>query len=167
MTAAGTMVSGNAGTVVVGVADLKVSDDPQHVIVTYALGSCIAVCLYDPRRRAAGMIHFMLPLSRGANATNPIMFADTGIPVLFEKMHALGCQKHDLVVKIVGGGTILDDKGVFKIGQRNHTMVKKIFWRYGLMIAKEDVGGNMSRTVRLSVSDGRIVITSHGQEWEL
>jgi chemotaxis protein CheD len=155
---------------VVGVADLQVSDDLGTVIVTYALGSCIALCLYDPDRQAAGMIHYMLPMSSASPdkaRTNPAMFADTGIPVLFERMFALGSQRDSLVVKVVGGGALNGDSDMFQIGKRNHTVLRKLLWKNRIMITAEDVGGSKSRTVRLYVGDGRVVVSSQGQEEEL
>ena len=156
--------------VVVGVAELKVSNRPGEILVTYALGSCIAVCVHDPVRRVGGMIHYMLPLSKHSSdkaKTKPAMFADTGIPLLFHEMYAAGCQKADLVVKLVGGGNIHDTNGTFQIGKRNHTLARKLLWKNGILVAAEEVGGQKSRTVRLFVDDGRVVISSAGQEEEL
>jgi chemotaxis protein CheD len=99
----------------VDISDMKVSTDPDDHIVTYALGSCIAVMIHDPVRRAAGMIHYMLPLSETSPEkakVKPAMFADTGIPLLFQSMYAVGCKKSDLVVKVAGGGALYDDKGL-------------------------------------------------------
>ncbi len=155
---------------IVDVADIKVSNDPDEVIVTYALGSCIAVCVYDPVLKVGGMIHYMLPLAKASPdkaKIKPAMFADTGVPLLFEKMFELGCQKTDMVVKVLGGGTLHDDGGLFNIGPRNCTIVRKLLWKNGIMIAAEDVGGQKSRTVRLFVGDGRVVMSSQGEETEL
>jgi chemotaxis protein CheD len=157
-------------TVVVEIADLKVSSNPSVVLVTYALGSCIAVIVHDPVMKAGGMIHYMLPLSESSpeKATErPAMFADTGIPLLFHSMYALGCKKQDLVVKVAGGGSLYDDNGHFAIGQRNYTILRKMFWKAGVMISAEDVGGTKSRTVRLFVDTGRCTITASGEETEL
>jgi chemotaxis protein CheD len=157
-------------TLNVEISDLKVSDAADDLIVTYALGSCIAVIVHDPVRRAGGMIHYMLPLSalslEKARA-RPAMFADTGIPLLFQSMYRLGCDKRDLVVKVAGGGALYDDQGLFAIGQRNYTVLRNMFWKAGVMIAAEDVGGSRSRTARLHVGTGRCTVTSQGQEVEL
>lgn len=151
----------------VDIADLKVSADPSVVMTTYALGSCIAVILHDPVRRVGGMLHYMLPLStvspEKARET-PGMFADTGVPLLFERMYALGCRKPDLVVRVAGGGTLHDDRGTFDIGQRNYTILRKMFWKVGVLIAAEDVGGRVSRTARLVVATGEVIIRSGGKE---
>ncbi len=157
-------------TLTVDISDLKVSDRPDDLLVTYALGSCIAVMVHDPVRVAAGMIHYMLPLSETSPEKakeRPAMFADTGIPLLFQSLYALGCQKKDLVVKVAGGGALYDDKGLFSIGKRNYTILRKMFWKAGVIVKAEDVGGAKSRTTRLHVGTGRCTVSSQGQEVEL
>ena len=154
----------------VDISDIKLSTDPADMIVTYALGSCIAVLVHDPVRVAGGMIHYMLPLSETSPEkakAKPAMFADTGIPLLFQSMYKLGCRKQDLVVKVAGGGALYDDKGIFSIGKRNYTILRKMFWKSGVIISAEDVGGARSRTVRLHVGTGRCTVSSQGQESEL
>jgi chemotaxis protein CheD len=153
-------------SITVEISDLQVSSDPDTTIVTYALGSCIAVVVHDPVRQAGGMIHYMLPLSETAPEkakVRPAMFADTGIPVLFQSMYALGCDKKNLVVKVTGGGALYDDKGLFSIGKRNYTILRKMFWKAGVIISAEDVGGAKSRTARLHVGTGRCTISSQGE----
>jgi chemotaxis protein CheD len=157
-------------TLGVDISDIKVSANADDLIITYALGSCIAVMVHDPVRVAAGMIHYMLPLSETSPEkarARPAMFADTGIPLLFQTMYSLGCRKQDLVVKVAGGGALYDDKGLFSIGKRNYTVLRKMFWKCGVIIAAEDVGGAKSRTARLHVGTGRCTITSQGEEIEL
>jgi chemotaxis protein CheD len=152
---------------VVEVADLKVTDDPDTVLVTYALGSCIAVCVHDPTLHLAGMIHYMLPVSKVSPEKaqiKPAMFADTGVPMLFRELYALGAVKKNLVVKVVGGGSLYDDKGLFNIGKRNHTVLRKLLWKNGVLITSEDTGGRKSRTTRFFVRDGRVLVSSGGEE---
>lgn len=154
----------------VDIANLQVSNDPASALITYALGSCIAVVLYDPVIRAGGMIHYMLPSSK----TNPekakslpAMFADTGVPLLFEKMYALGCKKENLIVKVAGGGKLYEDNGVFDIGKRNYTVLRKMLWKNSILISAENIGGAKSRTVRINIGDGKVVVRSKGEESEL
>jgi chemotaxis protein CheD len=154
----------------VDIADCVVSADPEAVIVTYALGSCIAVILHDPVRQVGGMIHYMLPLSETSPdkaKDRPSMFADTGVPLLFEAMYSHGCDKKSIVIKVTGGGSLYDDKGMFNIGQRNYTVLRKIFWKNGVIIAAEDVGGTKSRTARIHVGTGKVTVRSQGEEVEL
>lgn len=155
---------------VVDISDAKVSDDADDVLVTYALGSCIAVILFDPVRRVGGMIHYMLPLSQTSPEkarTRPAMFADTGVPMLFKQMYEHGCMKQNIVVKVAGGGKLYEDNGTFDIGRRNYTILRKLFWKSEVLITAEDVGGNLSRTVRLFVASGRVLVRSQGAETEL
>lgn len=143
---------------VVGVGDAFVSRDPDSVLVTYALGSCVAVAIHDPVVQVGGLLHFMLPESKGFQVQSPpvpFKFADTGIPLLFHEAYRLGAEKSRLVVRVAGGAQVLDEDGVFNIGKRNLVAMRKIFWRAGVMIQSEAVGGAISRTVRLEVGTGR------------
>jgi chemotaxis protein CheD len=154
----------------VDIADLKISTDPGAVLVTYALGSCIGLMVHDPVRKIAGLIHYMLPTVGNSTAMarqRPAMYADTGIPLLFNRMYSLGCTKADLVVKVAGGGALHQELGIFAIGQRNHTTLCRILGDSGITIAAEDVGGALSRTVHLWVATGRCTVTSHGREKDL
>ena len=155
---------------VVDIAEFVVSKEPEELLTTYALGSCIAVVLHDPVIQAAGMIHYMLPLS----STNPekakvkpAMFADTGVPLLFHSLYGLGSKKEDLVVKVAGGGHLYDDHGVFEIGKRNYTVLRRMLWKTNVLVAAEDVGGSKSRTVSIEVCTGRCVVRSAAGEAEL
>jgi chemotaxis protein CheD len=152
--------------IVVNVSDARVSQDPDDVLVTYSLGSCIGVCLYDPIARCAGLLHFQLPtstLDAGRAQANPCMFADSGMAALLQDLAALGAQPRRLQVKLAGGAEILDDKGVFAIGKRNHTAIRKILWQRGLLLAAEKVGGSEPRTVYLHVADGTTIVKSRGE----
>lgn len=150
---------------IVGIADCKFSRDTGDQLVTYALGSCIAVVLYDPASKAGGMLHFMLPESsldtRKAGQT-PYMFADTGVPLLFQHVYALGGRKQNLIVRLAGGAQVMDAEGVFNIGKRNHLAVKKLLWKEGVFISSEHVGGTLSRTVRMELDGGRMTIREPG-----
>ncbi len=156
--------------IVVDIADFVVSKDCDVTLTTYALGSCIAVILHDATLQAAGMIHYMLPLS----STNlekaklkPAMFADTGVPLLFHAMYGLGCKKENLIVKVAGGGQLYDDHGLFEIGKRNYTVLRRMLWKTNVLVTAEDVGGAKSRTVSLEVATGRCVVKSGCGEQEL
>lgn len=155
---------------VVDIADLKVSDDSRVELVTYSLGSCIGVAIWDPEVKVGGMLHYMLPESSIAPEKarrNPAMFADTGIPILFRQTYELGASKKRLQVRVAGGSSLLDDNGTFNIGKRNYTVLRKLFWKNGVLINAEHVGGSISRTMKLSVGTGRTTIRNRSQEVEL
>lgn len=149
--------------IIVGISDLKVSGQADDTLITYALGSCIGVAVYDPVMKVGGLLHFMLPdstLDANKARENAAMFADTGIPLLFKSCYAIGAEKRRMIVKVAGGASILDDGNYFRIGQKNITALRKIFWRNSVLIDAEDTGRNCNRTVRLEVSSGRCTVKS-------
>jgi chemotaxis protein CheD len=142
-----------------------VSGNRDDVLVTYALGSCIGVAVYDPVAGVGGLLHFMLPdstLDQNKAKESPAMFADTGIPLLFKACYRLGADKKRMIVKVAGGASILDDTNYFRIGQKNITALRKIFWKNNVLIEREDTGKNHNRTVRLSIADGKVLVRTAG-----
>jgi chemotaxis protein CheD len=157
-------------TLVVGVGDCLVSKDPQGTLVTYALGSCIAILIHDPVVGVGGLLHYMLPESSIDSAKaqqRPFMYADTGIPLLFQTAYKLGAEKRRLYVAAVGGAQVMDPHGTFNIGKKNHLAMRKIFWKAGVMVKAEEVGGTASRTVRLEIATGKILMRQGDEEREL
>jgi len=153
-------------SLIVGIGDCKVSKQPDDVLVTHALGSCIAVMIHDPVAKVAGLLHYMLPessLDAEKAGQRPYMFADTGIPLLFKSAYQLGAVKSRMIVMAAGGAQMLDPNGTFNIGQRNHTAMRKIFWKAGVIVHKEEIGGTSSRTVRIDVASGRVQLRTSGQ----
>ena len=140
---------------------MMISNDPDVVLMTYSLGSCLGVAVYDPGVRVGGLIHIMLPDSsiEHGGVKNPFKYVDSGIPLFFKECYKLGAVKHRMIVKIAGCASILDSSDFFSIGKRNLAAVRKLFWKNGVMIAGEDVGGSMSRTMKLNMSDGTVEIS--------
>ncbi len=152
-------------TRIIGVADMAISNKADETLITYSLGSCIAVVIYDPVVRVGGMLHLMLPeasMDMEKAKIKPAMFADSGIPVLFKQSYQLGANKRNAIVKIAGGSQIMDENGVFNIGKRNHLSVRKVFWKNNVVIAAEHIGGNVNRTVRLEIATGRVWVKVSG-----
>ncbi len=151
--------------IIVGVSDMKVSNDPQSEIVTYSLGSCIGLVIFDPIVKAGGILHYMLPessIDRDKAERNPYMFADSGIPLLFKETYKHNALKSRMKIAVFGGAQILDQKGFFNIGKRNYMALKKILFKNNVLINYEDVGGNVNRTVRLEVKTGNIFVKTSG-----
>jgi len=143
--------------VVVGVADGQIVRDSNASLVTYALGSCVAVGICDVASGVGGMVHYMLPdsaLDASKAAENPWMFADTGIELLLRKVLESGGERRRLKVWAAGGAQVMDPGGVFNIGKRNCLALRKLLWKAGVMVSGEDLGGTVSRTVRLDVGTG-------------
>lgn len=166
--AAPRLVPGATKDLVVPIAGLAVSADSTATLTTYALGSCVAVVLHDRQGRRAGLLHYMLPTAApGQKAKRDAMFCDTGLPVLLRQLQALGASPASLTCRLVGGGTVNDPAGVFKVGPRNVDMAHALVRKLGLRLVGEDVGGPWSRTVRLQVGSGVLVVHSRGKEYTL
>jgi chemotaxis protein CheD len=153
--------------IIVGVGDLAVTDNRDAELVTYSLGSCIGVAIHDPVAGVGGLLHLMLPnssLNPERAKRQPAVFADTGLPMLFKSAYQLGAKKGRLRVVVVGGSQVMDSSGYFNIGKRNYTAVRKIFWRNNVLVDKEDVGGNVNRTVTLEMATGRVWVKINGKE---
>ena len=154
---------------VIGVADMAVSNSADEFLITYSLGSCIAVIIFDPVASVGGMLHYMLPesdLDPEKAKKNPCMFADTGITHLFKSSYQMGARKENIVVKTVGGAQTLDPNGIFNIGKRNCLAMRKIFWKNNVAVTAEHVGGEVNRTVRLLMDSGKVFMKV-GREAEI
>ncbi|MEZ5305506.1 MAG: chemotaxis protein CheD [Pyrinomonadaceae bacterium] len=153
---------------IVGIADMKVSSNPDDEIITYALGSCLGVTVFDPVAGVAGMIHIMLPSSNTnpeKARENPYMFVDTGIPALFKACYKLGADKSRMMLKVAGGASRHDaETDNFQIGKRNMLVLKKLLWKNNVLIDSQDVGDKVSRTMALRVKDGTVTLKINNEE---
>ena len=115
--------------VIVNVSDAKASSNPSDVLITYSLGSCIAVCLYDQSAQIGGMLHYQLPDSKmdvDRAKKRPFMFADTGVKILIDQLVRLGANKKRMQVKIAGGAAIANGPVGFDIGKRNQLVSRMV-----------------------------------------
>ena len=138
-----------SNSITIGISDLNICRTPD-ILVTYALGSCVGICLLDKTTGVGGMSHIMLPDSTGATngAATPMRFADTAVPILIRKMVIAGANPAHLTAKIAGGAVMFataNDK--FNIGARNVAAVKDILRKEHIPIVAEDTGLNYGRTV--------------------
>lgn len=152
---------------IVGMGDMLTSDDPAAQLVTYSLGSCVGVAIYDPVAKVGGLLHAMLPdstINPERAAARPFMFVDTGLPAMFHAVYALGGLKHRLIVKLAGGAAFLDAKKIFNIGERNIAATKAMLARNGIALAACETGGHESRTVRLDLVNGGFALEIPGRK---
>jgi chemotaxis protein CheD len=142
---------------VVGISDMRCSGERNGQLVTYALGSCIAVGAYDPVAGVGGLLHFMLPDSRQdaeRAKAQPAMYADTGIPLLLRSLERMGGDRKRLRVRLAGGAQILHDNAQLAVGKRNYMAARKLLWQLGVMVEMEAVGGTTSRNLGLDLGTG-------------
>jgi chemotaxis protein CheD len=146
---------------------MKISSSPEDEIITFALGSCLGITIYDPVARIGAMVHVMLPSSAidPVKATvNPCMFVDTGVKSLFLEAYKAGAQRNRLVVLAAGGACAngLEQDDYFQIGKRNVTVLRSLLWRNGIILKNCDFGGNLARTMSLNVGTGQVLIRING-----
>ena len=156
------VMPGRGERAVIGIGEFIVTTGPDAEIVTHALGSCVAVCLWDPVSHVAGMLHFLLPESKlnpERAAKQPGTFADTGIPLLFQAAYRAGAVKARLRVTLLGGAAVTGGPNGLDVGKRNALVAKKMLWQNGVLVKGESLGGTDTRTVSLLASNGRVLVT--------
>lgn len=157
-------------TAIVGIADMNVVRAPD-VLVTYALGSCVGICLYDIHERIAGLAHIMLPCSRDISTLpdQEYKFADTALPILLRRMEYMGASRPHIRAKIAGGAqmfAMVNNSALASIGERNVAAVKWELQNMHIPLMAEDTGKTYGRTLYLSADDGSMRIKSINQgEW--
>jgi chemotaxis protein CheD len=159
------LINQRAMNIIVGMADMQVMDDPKVTLITYSLGSCIGVTLYDPSARVGGLLHFMLPDSQidvQKAKKNPWMFADTGLPLFFSEACKLGVEKGRMQVKTAGGSQMMDESGFFNIGARNHMALRTLLRMQEISVDGEDIGGPLNRTLSIDLSSGKVWVKISG-----
>lgn len=157
-------------TITVGISDLNIAKAPD-ILVTYALGSCVGICLYDAMAKVAGLSHIMLPssalITNGAEQT--FKFADTAIVILLKKMEAQGANHVRIKAKIAGGAQMfaaMSNSSIANIGQRNISAVKENLAKLRIPIIAEDTGKDYGRTLYFDSTDGSMRIKSVNKgEW--
>ncbi len=152
-------------SIAVGLAEIKISRDPQDVLVAFGLGSCIGVGIYDPILHLGGMLHAVLPSAVNSHDDNQAKYVDSGIVSLMEQLSKLGLNKTRMIVKMAGGANMLNiglKSPSFDIGTRNIEMAKLTFHNLGIRVLNEEVGGQIGRTVRLYVGNGNMTIRMMG-----
>lgn len=155
--------------VVVGIADLAVSNNQSLTLATYSLGSCIGITIYDPVVKVGGLLHVMLPESSidpDKAQRQPAMFMDTGVPALFRAAYQLKAEKYRVQICVVGGAQVMDSSGFFSIGKRNYQTLKAIVAKHDLKVTAEQVGGMVSRSVYLNLATGEVRLKVSGQSEE-
>ncbi|OFZ54183.1 MAG: hypothetical protein A2428_01835 [Bdellovibrionales bacterium RIFOXYC1_FULL_54_43] len=159
-----------AKLVAVGISELGVTANADESLITYSLGSCAGVSLMDPVTGTGGMIHCMLPLSSNDPERArqvPAMYVDTGLVQLLQRMFEAGVERKHILCKVAGCGAPADSDGVFKIGERNYTVLKKVLWKNNIVIKGECIGGNRPKTMLLELASGKTFVRIDNEWVEL
>lgn len=150
--------------ITIGIADMKMAQT-SGMLITYALGSCIGICLYDQKIKLGALIHIMLPLNMEPGRKNTMKYADTGIRETLQMMEAKGASRSRITAKIAGGAKMFEIKGgsLSNIGQRNIESVHNTLRREGIKLLQEDVGGTVARTLLFDVGTGLGCVRCYGK----
>ena len=145
----------------VGMADYKVGRAPA-TIISYGLGSCIGVSMYDPQAKVGGLLHIMLPDSKQAKQSeNPAKFADTGVPLMLDDVLKLGAVRSRIVAKMAGGAQMFafaNATDIMRVGARNAEAVKRMLRELNIRLIAEDTGANYGRTVQINLENGAYTV---------
>jgi chemotaxis protein CheD len=151
-----------SGEIQVGIADMKIALSPQELI-SFALGSCVGICILDKARQVAGMAHIMLPSNSSGDINNIFKYADTGIPEMVRQMEAIGCLRSRMTAKIAGGARMFEMAGnstLGNIGDRNVAAAREALRRLNIRLVSQDVGENYGRTIIFNSNTGDLTIKS-------
>lgn len=156
--------------VIVKVADWA-AERGDGVLVTLGLGSCVAIMLHDPQTNAGAMAHVLLPsISLARDFTNKAKFPETAVPLLIERLKALGADPRRLVAKLAGGASMFSQlvtPGTIQMGERNVLASRSALRTAEIPIIRESIGGERGRSVRFYVKDGRVEIRSVGEHADI
>lgn len=150
--------------ITIGIADMKMAQT-SGMLITYALGSCVGICLYDQKIKLGALVHIMLPLNMEPGRKNTMKYADTGIRETLKMMEAQGASRSRITAKIAGGAKMFEIKGgsLSNIGQRNIESVHNTLKREGIKLLQEDVGGTVARTLLFDVGTGLGCVRCYGK----
>ncbi|MCI9221814.1 MAG: chemotaxis protein CheD [Oscillospiraceae bacterium] len=150
---------------IIGIADMKMAKG-EGMLVTYALGSCIGICLHDPVLKLGALVHIMLPVNMEAGRKTPMKYADTGIRETLRLMEGKGASRNRITAKIAGGAKMFEvgSSSLGNIGQRNIESVHMNLKKEGIRLLKEDVGGTVARTLLFDVNSGLGCVRSYGRQ---
>lgn len=147
---------------VIGIGEYTISDNPDDIIKTYALSSCVALTVYSPVKRILGMVHIALPNSETAQnsiVSSPAYYADAAVPLLINKISfGYGCPGNELEIRLFGGAESMRKDDVFNIGKRNLEAIETKLRQLSLRACYRDIGGFVSRSVEADVATGTVKV---------
>lgn len=147
----------------VGISEFRLAAAPC-VLVSYGLGSCLGVALYDPGLQFGGLAHTLLPTARVVIAgERQTKFVDSAIKLMVNELCAQGATRERLVAKLAGGANMFSAPGLAAdsgIGHRNIQTARQILNELGIPVVAEDVGGHSGRTVEFDVAAGKLLVRS-------
>lgn len=155
--------------ITISMAEFRVVHNPC-ILESIGIGSCAVICLFDRKRKIAGMAHAMLPDSKQAVAdVNPLRFVDKAVDVMLSSMHSLGCKNTEIRAKIIGGAEMFRSiLTTSHVSENNIKAAREKLEKEGIRIVAEEVGGNQGRSVWFDTETGDVVVGRiHGPTIEI
>ena len=150
--------------IIIGIADMKLGKQGD-TLITYALGSCVGIMLFDKTTKNGALVHVLLPEETGLakGPPNPYKFASTGIEKTVKELEKHGVMRANLTAKIAGGAQMFKTtitNSNLNIGDRNVAKTKEVLKTLRIPIIAQDVGLDYGRTVKFNLDDGSVTIKS-------
>jgi chemotaxis protein CheD len=133
--------------------EYRVSRDPAEVLST-VLGSCVAVCMWDPSARVGGMNHFLLPAAPGQGDAKMLRYGAHAMEVLINEVLKLGARRKALQAKMFGGANVTDALG--PIGKANATFALSYLGDEGIPCIAKSLGGTQARRIMFRPATGHV-----------
>jgi chemotaxis protein CheD len=153
----------------VKMGSLAVSGSSDSMLSTF-VGSCVALCLYDPVAKVGGLAHVMLPDSRGRGVPegSEAKYADYALNTMLQKMTSLGAEKDRIISKIAGGAKMFSnenaDDSLFNVGERNSSAIKKLLGQLNIPLSGEILGAHSGRWVKFELATGKVRVSDRKGE---
>ena len=133
--------------------EYRVSRDPSELLST-VLGSCVAVCLWDPMAKVGGMNHFLLPAAPGQGDAKMLRYGAHAMEVLINELLKLGARRRALQAKLFGGANVTDALG--PIGKANATFALSYLGDEGIPCIAKSLGGTQARRIMFRPANGHV-----------
>ena len=125
------------------------------------LGSCVSITLWHPRKRLAGMCHFLLPERTRTPEMQPdARYGTEAATFLFDAVRRTGIPPLEFDAYLYGGAdTLPENLGLkFDVGERNIELGGGLIEQYGFTLQEVDVGDCVPRSVVLDLVKGEVLM---------
>ncbi|MBS3781221.1 MAG: chemotaxis protein CheD [Candidatus Thermoplasmatota archaeon] len=139
------------------IGEMEITDE-KEILVARALGSCVAVAIYDRQNEVGGMAHVLLGKGNKHRENKPAFYADKAIENLVKEVRRLGGRRENLEAKIVGGASMFSSQSKRKVGEKNVEAVIKELDDRNIPVKGKDIGGTHARNVRFKVGSMSIMV---------
>jgi len=143
----------------VKIGEMKITDD-KKIIVARALGSCVAVAIYDSENEVGGMAHILLGKGKKQRKGKNALYADKAIDRMVKEIRKSGGQRENLEAKIAGGASMFSTQSDGDVGRKNIEAVIKELEDREIPITGKDIGGTHARNVRFKVGSMSMTVES-------